>query len=96
MEKLGKIILIGVVLIAIAVPLGFIVSHNAKARIAKFAEQGIDVGLGVNTLPAIDKTREVANLTDQTNQEITQMIEDLTGTTTSDETISTPTTTSTN
>lgn len=82
MEKIGKIILTGVVLMAIAVPLAFIIGRNARARMDKFASQGIDVGLGLNTLSAIDKAKEAAQITDQTNQEITQMIENLVGTTT--------------
>ncbi len=81
MGKLGKFILTGVILIAIAVPLGFLIKYNLGQRLAKVTSQGIDIGLGLNTLGAIDKAKEAANLTDQTNQEITQMIEDLTGTT---------------
>ncbi|MFH0739858.1 MAG: hypothetical protein V1819_01810 [bacterium] len=95
MEKIWKIILTGVVLMAIAVPLAFIIGHNARARMDKFASQGIDVGLGLNTLGAIDKAKEATQITDQTNQEITQMIESLVGTTTLDETISTSTASST-
>lgn len=82
MNKVGKIILTGVILIAIAVPLAFLIGRNAKARMDKFAQQGIGVGLGLNTLSAIDKAKEAVNLTDQTNQEINQMIEGLVGTTT--------------
>ena len=77
---------------AIAVPLAFIIGHNARARMDKFASQGIDVGLGLNTLGAIDKAKEAVNITDQTNQEITEMIENLVGTTTE----ATSTATSTN
>jgi len=90
MEKIGKIILIGVVLIAVAVPLGFLIKHNFTQKLAKITEQGIDINLGVDSLSAIDKANEAVDLTNQTNQEITQMIEDLTGTTTQE--ISTSTT----
>ncbi len=73
MGKIWKMILIGVVLIAIAVPLGFLIKSNFTQRLAEATKKGIDFGLG---------TKEAANLTDQTNQEINQMIENLTATST--------------
>ena len=95
MEKIWKIILIGVVLIVIAVPLGFLIKNNFTQRLAKMTSQGMDAAFGLKSFPAIDKAKEAAQITEQTNQEITQKIEDLTGTT-SDEIISTSTATSTN
>jgi len=90
MDKPGKVILIGVVLIAIALPLGFFIKYNFTQRLAKVANQGIDFGLGLDSLSAIDKANEAVGATNQTNQEITQMIENLVGTASSSlETIST-------
>ncbi|MDD5433201.1 MAG: hypothetical protein PHE77_00875 [Candidatus Pacebacteria bacterium] len=85
MEKIGKVILIGIVLIVIAAPLVFIVGHNAKGRIAKFTEQGIENVLGLNSLPVLDQAKDAVALSDQTTKEIQQMIENLVGTTTSEE-----------
>ncbi|MDD5738520.1 MAG: hypothetical protein PHY72_01160 [Candidatus Pacebacteria bacterium] len=85
MDKPGKVILIGIVLLAIAVPLGFFIKYNFSQRLAKMTSQGIDFGLGLDSLGAIDKAKEAGDLTDQTNQEITQMIENIMGATTSPE-----------
>lgn len=82
MKKLGKIILIGVVLIVIALTLVFLIKSNFSQRLAEVTSEAVDIGLGLNSLKAIDKAKEAVNLTDQTNKQINQMIENLTGTTT--------------